>query len=83
MGIIYAQRDALGRISGTYANPQPGYAEEAVDEESAEVQAFLNPPDLSIYRRAEVARQERRFRARLRIDPVGALVERAKSDATP
>lgn len=29
-----------GKLVGVYANAQPGYAEEFVEEESAEVQAF-------------------------------------------
>lgn len=33
-----------GVIVGDYANPQPGYAEEAMDEDAAEYVAYKNPP---------------------------------------
>jgi hypothetical protein len=33
-----------GKIAGLYANPQPGYAEEFLADDHAEVVAYLNPP---------------------------------------
>ena len=50
MATVYVSRDGRGRISGVYANAQPGYATEALDDQTAEVRAFL--ADTSIYRRA-------------------------------
>jgi hypothetical protein len=81
MGIVYVQRDGLGRIDGVYANPQAGYAEEGIDQESAEVQAFLHPPDTSIRGRCAEAYRARRFARALERDPVGALVDRAKTES--
>jgi hypothetical protein len=40
----YVQRDIEGRICGVYANLQPGYAEEFLDDNDPAVLAFLNPP---------------------------------------
>jgi hypothetical protein len=40
---LFAQRVA-GRIVGLYGVPQPGWAEEAVSPDDADVQAFLAPP---------------------------------------
>lgn len=37
----YVERDLNGKIKGDYANPQPGYAEEAVNESSPEYQAYV------------------------------------------
>lgn len=39
----YVQRDGNGSINGAFANPQPGYAEEFLADDSAEVMAFLSP----------------------------------------
>jgi hypothetical protein len=33
-----------GKVTGVYANPQTGYAEELLAEDDAEVVAFFNPP---------------------------------------
>ena len=81
MGIVYVSRDAAGRIDGIFANRQHGYATEALDDQSAEVRAFL--ADTSVYRRAGAARQARRFARQLDRDPLAALVERAKADTRP
>jgi hypothetical protein len=39
----YVQR-ANGKIVGVYAQRQPGYAEEWLADDDAEVLAYLNPP---------------------------------------
>lgn len=83
MTIVYVSRDRLGRLAGVFANAQPGYASEAIDAQSAEVQAFLNPPDTSIYRRAGTARSARRFHRALDRDPIAALIERARQESKP
>jgi len=36
----YVQRDADNKIKGVYANEQPGYAEEFVGEDSADIYAY-------------------------------------------
>lgn len=38
----YVQRNA-GKVCGIYANAQPGYAEEFLPDDSAEVLEYLNP----------------------------------------
>ena len=40
----YVMRDAAGKIVGTFANLQPGHAEEGKPDDDAEVVAFENPP---------------------------------------
>lgn len=40
----WVQRDALKNICGCYANLQPGYAEEYLDDADPAVLTFLNPP---------------------------------------
>ena len=37
----YVERGLDGKIKGNYANLQPGYAEEAMDESSPEYQAYV------------------------------------------
>lgn len=39
----YIERDEGGKIKGLYANSQPGYAEEWLEDNDPEVIAFLNP----------------------------------------
>lgn len=39
----YVERDTNGIVKGLYANPQPGYAEEWIEDDDTEVIAFLNP----------------------------------------
>lgn len=39
----YIERDEGGDIKGLYANSQPGYAEEWLEDNDPEVIAFLNP----------------------------------------
>ncbi len=80
MTTVYLSRDAAGAITGVYAEVKPGLAEEPADDASAEVQAYLYPPDLSIYRRAGAGRRARRFAQALDRDPLSALVDRAKSE---
>lgn len=41
--MAYVER-SNGVIVGVYANPQPGYAEEKVADDSPEVAAFFSPP---------------------------------------
>lgn len=41
---VYVQRDD-GVVTGVYANPQAGYAEEALAVDAPEVIAYLNPPE--------------------------------------
>lgn len=40
----YVGRDEHGAVNGCYASPQPGYAEEWLEDNDPEVIAFLNPP---------------------------------------
>lgn len=40
---VYVQRNGEGAITGIYARPQPGYAEEAIASDHADVVAFLTP----------------------------------------
>ncbi|NTS31250.1 hypothetical protein HQ945_08280 [Phyllobacterium sp. BT25] len=40
----YVTRDVDGVVDGLYANLQPGWAEEWLEDDAAEVVAFLNPP---------------------------------------
>lgn len=40
----YVQRDGNNAVCGVYANLQPGYAEEWLEDDDAEVLAYLNPP---------------------------------------
>lgn len=40
----YIERDANGKITGHFANPQEGYAEEWADPSDAEFLAYLEPP---------------------------------------
>ena len=42
--LVFVQRNASGAITGVYANPQPGYAVEALPDNDASVVAYLNPP---------------------------------------
>lgn len=39
----YVQRDSNGKIKGVYANLQPGYAEEFLPDNNAEIVAYLTP----------------------------------------
>ena len=39
----YVERGIDGKVTGLYANPQPGYAEEELSDDSPEVVAYLNP----------------------------------------
>jgi hypothetical protein len=41
---MYIQRNESNVIVGVYANPQPGFAEEELPDNHADVVAFLNPP---------------------------------------
>lgn len=41
----YVQRDQDGNIIGDYANPQPGYAEEALEDDAPELLARYAKPD--------------------------------------
>lgn len=43
----YVQRDGHGAVSGVFANPQPGYAEEWLDAADAAIVAFFSPPTLT------------------------------------
>jgi hypothetical protein len=81
MASVYLQRGAAGAIAGVYAKPTPGLAEEAADDTSAEVQAFLYPPDLSRYRRAGAGRRARQLADELERNPLKALAERATKRA--
>ncbi|HYN39570.1 MAG TPA: hypothetical protein VES39_09985 [Rhodospirillales bacterium] len=81
MGKIYVSRDAQGRIDGVFGNYQHGYATEPLDDQSAEVLAFM--ADTSIYRRAGSARRARRFARALDRDPLAALIERARQETKP
>lgn len=44
MTTVFVQRDTGKVIVGVYANPQPGYAVEAIADDHADVVAFRNPP---------------------------------------
>lgn len=41
---MFVERDQGGAIKGAYRRAQPGYAEEEVADDAAEVVAFLAPP---------------------------------------
>ena len=81
MATVYLQRDALGAITGVYAKAMPGLAEEPADDASAEVQAYLYPPDLSRYRRAGAGRRARQLADELERNPLDALARRATKQA--
>lgn len=60
----YVQR-TNGTITGIFANPQPGFAEEWIADDDPEIAAFLNrPPTLDDYRRAVDAHVEAVAQAR-------------------
>jgi hypothetical protein len=40
--MMYVQRDESGTLVGVFANPQPGYAEEPLPDDHAEVATFFN-----------------------------------------
>lgn len=40
----FVRRDESGAVAGLYANAQPGYAEEFLEEDHTEVVAYRNPP---------------------------------------
>lgn len=40
----YVERDEANNLSGLYARPQPGVAEEELPDDNAEVMAFRSPP---------------------------------------
>ena len=44
MSTVYVSRDGSGKVSGIFANPQPGFAEEALASDNAAVLAYLAPP---------------------------------------
>lgn len=41
---MFVERDSNGKIKGVYRQLQPGYAEEEIADDAAELAAFLNPP---------------------------------------
>lgn len=41
---MFIERDQQGAIKGAYRQAQPGYAEEEIADDAAELVAFLNPP---------------------------------------
>ena len=41
----YVQRDEGGKVMGLYRLPQPGYAEEFLPEDHADVVAYRTPPE--------------------------------------
>jgi hypothetical protein len=46
---VYVQRDEGGKVKGVFANPQPGYAEEAVADTDPAVVAYLaGPSDVTL-----------------------------------
>jgi hypothetical protein len=45
--IVYVQRDGAAKIIGVYGCLQPGYAEEPLQSDNAEVVAYFNPPATS------------------------------------
>jgi len=45
MEIRYVKRDEFGKIIGDYANPQPGFAEEPIADNSEELMAFYKPKE--------------------------------------
>lgn len=42
---MFIQRDGAGKIVGCFAASQPGFAEESLPDDSAELLSFLNPPE--------------------------------------
>jgi hypothetical protein len=42
----YVSRDQNGNISGTFANPQPGFATEFLADNDPAIVAFLKPPQM-------------------------------------
>ncbi len=72
----FVQRDGDGRIQGSFANLQPGYAEEEVADDDAELVAFLDRLDRGPGERANYRAMIRR-RAQAMAedgDEVGALL---------
>lgn len=63
----YVQRIS-GAVIGVYENPQSAYAEEYLDEDNAEVLAFLNPPpsvddyEVAIQSHVDATARSRQFR---------------------
>lgn len=51
----YVERNQDGVVVGIYANAQPGYAEEWLEEDHADVVAFRNPP---VSRRIELNKRQ-------------------------
>lgn len=41
---VYVERDESGRVKGVYANRQPDYAEEAIEDTHPDVRAYYAPP---------------------------------------
>jgi hypothetical protein len=82
----YVRRDAgTGRIVGDFAQPQPGYADEAIDEGATEFLQWLNPPatlDQAIA--AKDAEIERKFQERYQLPilhQVGGVAREFHADA--
>lgn len=53
----YIERNQAGAINGVYALSQPGYAEEFLAEDAAEVLAFFAPPPVAKDVKAEAYRR--------------------------
>ena len=69
---MWVQREG-GAIVGAYANPQPGFAEEPLAEDDAELVAFLTPPERPVIIPYGV------FRARWEPGELEALFEARKT----
>ncbi len=82
----YVERDRLGRIVGTFANPQPGRAEEAKADDDPEVAAFETPAPAPARAEAAIAADPalrglvRALAKRLGVTPA-ALIAEIKAEA--
>lgn len=76
----YVHRRGDGSIASAHAEPQPGYAEEEVEDTDADLQAILNPPKsyrdlIAEENRKRLGKQADNTREETRDDVVDAILE--------